>query len=746
MFLPAAAVFVGAALLFSVQPMVARKVLPSLGGTPAVWTTCMLFFQSALLAGYAWAHGNRSRTPAIHLGLLGAGFLMLLLPIPPLWEGLQRSHPVPALLMFLAVSWGVPFVAVAATAPIVQRWQAARGIRDPYVLYAASNLGSFAGLLAYPVLIEPSMRLATQQRVWTVGFGFLALLVWECARRAGSPQSKPVDPGPPVAWSRRLLWIALAFAPSSLLLGATTHLTTNIAPVPLLWAIPLALYLLTFVVAFAPEPRWPALTSSPAAYFARWLPPFGRWLLTPGPASVAAALATSWLAIYFYAEDRALRPSMLAAHLLVFFLIALALHGRLAALRPPAGRLTEYYLWMAAGGALGGLFNAIAAPLVFPFPLEYPLAMAGAFALMWSWRRAAPALDLIAAVWIALVAGMMLDVVPSAFVLAEAPGGTYADAVDERRLRVLVGPAVLIALLFTGRPLRVALSLGAVLLVGSTMADYGGQVIHRDRSFFGAHHVTQDGTEYRSLVHGNILHGTQATAPGRRRESLTYYHPGGPVGQVFDALRKGIPRGRVGLVGLGTGSLATWARPGERWTFYEIDPAVERTARDWFTFLADAPCPVDVVLGDGRLSLAETSAGEFGLLAFDAFSSDAIPVHLLTREAMKIYLEKLAPGGMMIFHISSRYVDLAPVLGDLAADAGLAAVIRAEEYLSEQERNERRLINSTWVALAREAETVEALARDPRWKILRPRDPPHPWTDDFSDLWSVLTVFGARSR
>jgi hypothetical protein len=720
----ASAIFLSATLLFLVQPITGRRFLPLLGGSPAAWTACMLFFQTALLAGYAYAHGLAARwsvrrqaaAHAVVLALPFAAFLLGRLPGDPPVAG----SPVPWVLLALSCTVGLPFFAVSTTAPLLQRWfsrTAHAGASDPYFLYAASNAGSLAAVLAYPVLMEPLLGLGAQEAAWRAGYGAFFLVALGCALRAGRavetalPEAASAE-GPAPAWPRRLRWIALSAVPSSLLLGSTAHLSTNISPFPLLWVLPLGVYLLSFILVFSRRPLLPhdlALSLQP--------------LLVGG------------LAMVFFWEAGELDHTftlVVPLHLAAFFMTAMACHGELAADRPSSRHLTDFYLAMAVGGALGGVFNAVVAPAVFSTIAEYPLMLVAACILR-PRGKGEKALD---GPWgnvLPLAAGVSVLVVGQLLVKHEEK----IPRVHEVRALFVAVPAAILSVVAMRSPVRIALCVAAALAGGWWYGQRGLPVLHRDRSFFGAHHVeeTRFAPHFRYLVNGHILHGTQNTdQPG---EPLSYYHRTGPCGQVFEAFGPTFARGRVGAVGLGAGTVAAYARPGQRWTFFEIDPAVERTARRYFTYLADSKGDVDVRLGDGRLSLARAADGEFDLLLFDAFSSDAIPAHLLTREAIRLYLAKLAPRGVLAFHISCRFVDLRPVLSSIARDEGLAAKVQEEAALGVEESSQGKS-DSTWVVLARTPEHLEPLAALPPWTDLEPATGFRSWTDDFAPLLSVL--------
>jgi hypothetical protein len=722
--------------------MFTKMVLPLLGGTPAVWNTSLLFFQAALLAGYLYAHLTTRwlaprRQLALHLALLALSLVTLPVAVAAGWRPPGAGTPIPWLLGLLTVSLGAPFLMLSTSAPLLQRWFAHTShpaAANPYFLYAASNLGSLAALLAYPFLIEPHLPLALQSRAWAVGYVLLLALVGGCAvvtaravsaRRAavGSEAghgTRPLAIGAeadarPVPARQVVRWVLLSFAPSSLLLGVTSYLSTDVAAIPLLWVVPLAIYLLTFVFVFARRP------------------PLPHWLMVWAQAVVLVPVVI----LMMFGTNRPLW-FLAAFHLLAFFATAMVCHGELAASRPPAARLTEFYLWISVGGVLGGVFNVLVAPTAFDTLLEYPLALLLAVLLRPSvgyrpdavspWRRRFRDVALPLVVGLLVWNVMRPEAVPASW-------GPYA-------VFALCGVAGMICFLFRDRPLRFALGLAAILAGGTLGKGIDMNVLLRDRSFFGSYRVRQWGYA-NVLMSGTTMHGGQDRRPANRREPLTYYHREGPLGQMFASLLQDRPAGdgrRVAVVGLGTGTIACYGRPGERWTFYEIDPLIERIARTprYFTYLRDCPPRTDVVLGDARLRLAAAPADEYDLILLDAFSSDAIPTHLLTREALQLYLSKLAEGGSVAFHISNRYVDLRPVLTELARDARLAGVVGHDVKLTAEQRAMLKT-TSVWVVLSRRATNLAALARQPGWEPLPPRADVRVWTDDFSDVLSVFT-------
>jgi hypothetical protein len=726
-----ATLFVTSALLFFLEPLVAKELLPILGGGSAVWTTAVAFFQAALLAGYLYAHrapawlGAR-RHPFIHVGLLAGVALALPLRAPTEWVAPAQG---PALWLFarLAMTVGPAFVLLAATAPLVQRWLASTGARegrDPYFLYAASNAGSLVALGAYPALIEPVLGLEHQRRAWTIGLDLAVVLMAACAiatwRQARPdpriPPERDAAPAAPTASARaRWGWVVLAAVPSSLLLSVTSYMTTDVVALPLLWVLPLALYLLTFVIAFGRRAR-----SSP-----RLMVRAQAFLMVLIAAEMFLRIdATAW--------------TLVPLHAVAFFVTALVCHRSLADRRPPQDRVTEFYACVAAGGALGGLFNVFVAPLVFRGLLEYPIGLVLA-ALLRPPTAPAPAsrharrMD--AALPLAL-GGLLLAGVPAVHAI-EAKIGLRGGLAA---LVVLLAGAGAAGYSFRSRPLRFGLGLAAIMAAGASYTRGSTRVLHAARSFYGTHKVVLEPPTLRTLTHGNTTHGAQDLAPARRREPLTYYHRSGPIGGVMAAWSGRPQRARVAVVGLGAGSLAAYAAPGERWTFYEIDPAVIDIARDrgLFTFLAEAHGVVDVVAGDGRLGLAAALDRTLGLLVLDAFTSDAVPAHLLTREALALYVRKLSAGGLIAIHLSNRYLDLEPVVAGTAGTLGLSSLVRFDNPTEAEARDGKTA--SHWMVLARTAADLAPLANDARWAP--PARVGQGWTDDASHLWGPLRLLG----
>ncbi len=711
--------FGGALLLFWIQPLVAKMATPLLGGSPAVWNTCMVFFQTALAAGYAYAYALvRWLTPPrqllVHGGVLLAGAGFLPIAVSSAVEPGGQSTPVGWLLMTLTASVAMPFLAVAATAPLLQCWFARTRhphAPDPYFLYGASNLGSVGALLAFPFAFERLLGNEQQTWAWSGTYVAVAALIGICGllstradgRRPVSAGS--ADPTGAIGW-RWLRWVAYAAVPSSLLIGVTSHVTTDIAAAPLLWVMPLSLYLFSFIAVFTRRPLFD----------------HGR-LIRLAPLAVVILAATMMIeARLGMALPTGVR---LALHGVVFFCLCLLGHGALYRDRPAAGRLAQFYLFIAFGGMLGGITTALLAPIVFTGVYEYPLALAVACLLLPAGGRAFRPRDAVgAAVIVAIVLGF--DALVSA-----------ADDAAVRKLIVLAvsTPAVAIALASRSRPAGFALCIAA-LLVGALLDTRQADVVWRGRSFFGAYRVGDTTDGLRLLYHGTTVHGAQWTDPARGRRPATYYAADSPVAEIIARRRATAGLDHVGVVGLGVGSLACYREPGEHWRFYEIDPLVVWIAAGsgLFRFLADCAPASPVTVADGRLGLARDAAERFDLLIVDAFTSDAIPIHLLTRDAFAVYLARLDGQGVLVLHISNRHVDLAPVVGRLAADLGLVARLANNT----PQRGGFASTASDWVVLARRAETLDRLRLGARWWPLPGDDGGAVWTDDHSNIVEAI--------
>jgi spermidine synthase len=708
----AATLFFSAGLLFLVQPMVTKMVLPRLGGSPAVWNTCMCFFQAALLCGYLYAHFLATRVERRRQALIHATVLLMAAAFLPL--DLTGATPppdgIPVLWLIgrLAISVGPPFFAVSATAPLLQRWFSRTqhpAAADPYFLYAASNAGSLLALLAYPLLVEPNLALPVQSYAWSLGLGLVAAGIAICwlgyhdrpGVETATLASKTAIP--PTVWSERARWVGFAFLPSALLLAVTAHITTDLASAPLFWVVPLALYLLTFIFAFASRP--------PLKHdlMLRLQP-----LLLIPLVMISAVVQSLWL---------------LGMHLALFFITAMVCHGELARRRPTASRLTEFYLYVSLGGVLGGILNALIAPAIFPDIWEYPALLAASCLVRPASRREGHSLRC------ELLCALLVITSLYALIHTGATGWTAAP---------VLGVAGLALFRMSERRLWFAFGVATFLFV--QYAASASTALVTVRSFFGVNRVrlVEDGT-MRVFQHGTTIHGAEYVDPARATIPLGYYSHEGPFGRFFAAIatRGGVRN--VGVVGLGVGDLACYATPGQSWTFHEIDPAVERIARDprWFHFLERCGNDPNVILGDARLTLHDVPDGRYDVLVIDAFSSDSIPLHLLTREALALYFSKLAPDGVLLFHISNRYVDLRPVLSALAADTG--APVRRLIDLAPQSTSPARL-SAEVVAMAPSGRRLDFLSAADGWRELAPVSTTALWTDERSDIVSQIRLFG----
>jgi len=693
-------IFLGAALLFLVQPMAAKLILPRLGGTPGVWNGCMVLFQAALLGGYGYAHVLGVMKPGrrpllIHTVALGLAALTLPVGLRQITQGFEDSSPMLAVVTMLAVGFGAPFLMMSTGGSLMQRWFSTTDhpqAHDPYFLYGASNAGSLIGLLGYPLLVEPNLTLGQQRWGWSAGYALWAGLTIACVFVASKRpalitapttlrSNEALVPAMSVApeslrrrWARYAIWIALAAVPSSLVLGATQYITMDLAAIPLLWVVPLAAYLLTFIVAFSPRMKW--------------LVSFASWAFIP----LLALIVWAWFENLKYPI-----VGIVAMHVAAVFLGGTACHGKLASLRPGVENLTRFYLCIAVGGVLGGSFNALVAPWTLVRMEEYPIAL----------------------------------------ILALILGFPSPASWSERRMRatrLIVSASAAVALLMANA--------GTYQAPGST------NILH-SRSFFGVLRVRQqDDGAWRRLLHGNTLHGIQASSnPEWAKLPTSYYHPTGPVGDVFRLTWPGEMPSRAAFVGLGAGTLAAYGKePSQRFTFYEIDPDVVRIAFDpeFFTFISDSKATVDSVVGDARLSLVKEPDGAFDLIMLDAFSSDAIPVHLITLEAGQLYRSKLKPRGLLAIHITNRYLDLRGVIASLALDLELVAMSRYDtsKEFTELETNTGRL-SSSWVVLGTDGPWAAALAGK-KWERIDNRTTEHAWTDDFSDVLTVFRRSGTR--
>ncbi len=717
-----AALFVSALLLFAIEPMFTKFVLPRLGGSPAVWSVAMVFFQGMLLAGYGYAHlmvrAFSVRTAAtIHLMLLTVTALALPIGVASGWGRPPTEGQAFWLIGLFTVSVGLPFFAVASTGPLLQAWFSRSGHRhaaDPYFLYGASNLGSFAALILYPILFEPLFTLRVQSFLWSFGFIGLIALIGVSAlvvlQPAGAWRATALASAPVSSWRERTTWTVLAFVPSALLVAVTAHISTDIAAAPFLWVVPLALYLLTFVVAFQRRPLLPHQMVLSVLPFA----------LVP----IVVLLASGGVGNALF---------LIVVHVGFFFVAALACHGEMVRLRPPAERLTEFYLCMSVGGVLGGIFSGLVAPQVFSTVAEYPILVVASLIALPT-LRALPAKATAGqiAIGVAIVAALL---VPAAL--------AWRPAFQIYIGTLIAAGAAMIAV--RTRPAILVVTTAAVLIVGGAYQPEL-QRTQSFRSFFGVNKVaeTADG-RFRLLIHGTTVHGAErirnddGTSYVGPPQPTTYYAFGGPLSEVIAAARAAhAGLAHVASVGLGTGSLACHAKPGEDWRFYEIDAEVVRIARDpaLFDFLSTCAPSAPIVVGDARLTLSDAPDGFFDLIVLDAFSSDAVPVHLLTREAVAGYFAKLAPGGVLAFHISNQYMDLAPVVTASAEGNGLVGAIGRSPSM---ERDPETFASGSIVAaVARDWRDLGPLTTMPEWKPMSPDPTFREWTDDYSNVIDAI--------
>jgi hypothetical protein len=719
-------------LLFSVQPLVGRLVLPVFGGTPAVWATVLFFFQGVLLVGYLYGHLSVTRLgswgPPLHLVL--ATLAVIALVFAPANLASVRTETVPPvldLIRILFVLIGLPALVLTTTTPLVSGWfEAAREretVGDPYWLYALSNGGSLLALIAYPLVIEPRLGLGAQRGIWAVAYAVLVVLLAVAASRAipalrarvatatanaALARSSAAVAAPAIDWRRRGRWLLLAAVPSGLLSAVTMFISTDLVSAPLLWVAPLSIYLVTFIIAFSPRgQRWigRAVLAAPAMITLLWVP-YGS--------------AGGWPVL-----------AVLAMELIAFGIVATALHGRLVQDRPDPSRLTEFYLILSLGGALASAFVALVAPTVFPGVWELPILLVGAL------------------VGLALVAPNVPPRVHSGRGLDFSP---FFGGARERLLPYGVAAALLVvALFFTGAlateaGIRWLLVGGLVLLVGArpwflalatsfvlALATFVLQppADFRDRSFFGVTEVLESPNgELTLLMNGTTVHGSQSNDPAKRRSPQSYYVRSGPVGDLFAINAKVPGAGAVGVAGLGGGALATYADQAASMTFFEIDPVVIEVASDsrFFTYLADAPTRPTIIEGDARLSFEDEPDGRYDLLIMDAFSSDSVPVHLLTVEAIVDEIRITKPDGMLVFHISNRYYNLAPAIAAALSAQGLTTLEKTHVMGAVREPGETP---SRWLAASKDAGALEELGAE-GWAPVTPSD--RPFTDDYADL------------
>ncbi|MCR9225534.1 MAG: fused MFS/spermidine synthase [Hyphomonas sp.] len=712
-------IFLSAALVFLVQPIFAKMATPLLGGAPNVWNVSLVCFQAALLLGYTYAHllthfvKSLRAQIAIHAGLLAIAALVLPFQLSTALGPPDPVQPTFWLIGVFAISIAPPFAVISATAPLIQSWysrSARADAHDPYHLYAASNVGSLLGLAAYPLVFEPFFPLITQTAAWTTGYFCLAVLligsgILAFATGKGTApmvSEAPVENPSAVSesvWQQRLWWLVCAFIPSSLLVGSTTHIATEIASVPFLWAVPLALYISSFVIVFSKQPAISLDTAN------RLLP-------------VTIALA------FFALPPITVIPVTfsVAIHVFALFMAALVGHGTMAASRPAANRLTEFYLIMSLGGVLGGAFNALLVPIIFTSVFEYPLLLVAVLAIRPGLRligKGRTRVWLAAALFALVIAGVMRWM-----------QGTDGQSIFAARILILLA-AFSIAMSWNSKagPILAAICAWGIGAVTNPIA--GGV---SERSFFGVVKIIERG-DIRLLMHSGTVHGAQFMTEEKALMPTTYYAPPTPIGQLFAANEA---PGAVGVVGLGTGSVACYARPGQDYVYYEIDPLVAELASDpqHFTYLSACTPEPNIVLGDGRLSLANEPEDHFTLLLIDAFSSSSVPTHLLTREAVSLYLSRLSEDGVLVMHVSNNHMDLPQVVARVADSLGAPARYQYFNPTPEQAELEDAHASQV-VVLARTEAAFAKLDADPNWRVLT-GDGRRPWSDDYTNVIGAI--------
>ena len=749
-----ATTFLSALLLFAIQPMFAKMVLPVLGGSPSVWSVSVFFFQAALLAGYLYAHLLINKVPAHLTGLVHLAVCALALICLPIGMARWMGEPPPGepylwQLGMFAVSIGLPFMAVSANAPLLQAWFARSGhpdARDPYFMYAASNLGSLIALLGYPFLLEPAFGLSQLSHLWAYAYVLLVLAIggsfflMRGAQAGGVPEAAAQpgagDAAVPAApsWIDRLSWIGLAFVPAALLTAFTVHITTDVASAPLLWVFPLALYLLTFVLVF----RDTSLISREALLFLHLV-----------------ALVIALIALSFQTHDWFI---ISATGVTVFFTTAMLAHRTLYEARPAPVYLTEFYLWMSFGGALGGMFTALVAPKLFSEVYEYPLLLAlsmacrpGALSFLFSRDRQRLKDELVVLWLLAAVGVLIIWWLPTLAGYVRLPLWILRAGATPMVVMVLAA-ILLVNVLHAPRQLVAAgLMCLALVTLPSAVRQADSQITQR--SFFGVYRVADTPDGYRTLVHGTTLHGAQRIydEEGKEVEDLvptTYYYPGSPMGRTIAKRREilGKEKGHYGIVGLGTGSSSCHKQEGESWKFFEIDPVVIKIASNPknFTFISKCQPDIDIAIGDARLTMAKEPDSSFDLFIIDAFTSDAIPVHMLTKEAVQLFLDKLKPDGVVVLHTSNRYLDLNSVLAAIQKElpegtAGIAMQDAGGDGYGES--------GSTVVIFAKSEGALQPYRSMEGSLELDDGSsngaPLRAWTDDFSD---ILGAFWSRVK
>ena len=723
----AGTLFISASLMFVLQPLFGKLLLPLLGGSPAVWNTCMVFYQSLLFLGYLYAHflstrANQRRQIMIHAAIIMISLLALPVALPENIAPPTDSNPTFWLCWTLFLAIGLPYFVISTTSPLVQKWFANIGhhtSHDPYYLYAASNAGSLLALLSYPFLLEPAIGLSLQKTSWSLGYLILCALIMTCAIvlwKSQQTKTNIEDYAPEtstLSLRQKSHWMALAFVPSSLLLGLTNFISTDIASVPLLWIIPLTLYLLSFVIVFS-----------------KWNHVIHPWMVKGQPVVLIPFIAYAFI-------NPADLPywTYLILHLLAFFFAVMVCHGELAKNRPSTQHLTSFYLIMSFAGMLGGMFNTFVAPFIFNGIYEYPLMIVAALLLR-------------PGVVFSFSKSMLLQIILPLFLIIVGII-IYANCTDLLQyfdiIVISLIALTLLSFLLRTKPVAFAFLTGAIIFLALGLHGLSSHTLYQERTFFGVLAVResvltneqQQAETYHELFHGTTKHGAERLTDDAATIPYTYYSRPGPMGQLFKTFDTTNQHWNIGVVGLGAGALTCYAKEQQNWTLYEIDPLVVDIASnpDYFHYLQRCSQDSTLRIGDARLSLEKESNQHFDLLIMDAFSSDSVPTHLLTEEALKLYFDKLKPDGILAFHITNRHLLLKKVLSIHAEHLHLAALI--QEFKPQQASE--LIVATDWVVIAKKPETLAPLtiSRLGTWQKMPLYFDMKPWTDDYTNIISI---------
>lgn len=705
--------------------MFGKMILPYLGGSPSVWNTCMVFYQALLLLGYIYAHFSTKilgikKQSILHIILMILPFVVLPIKIPFGWNPPVIENPIPGVISLMLISIGLPFFVLSTTSPMLQKWFSSTNhplAKDPYFLYVSSNIGSMIALFSYPFIIEPALRLTHQSYIWSLLYSVFFILMTACVFFTNKnllvvkdEENNDQEEQTLITNFNKLKWVALAFVPSSLMLGVTSYISIDISPIPLFWIIPLAIYLLTFILTFSTKP-----------------------LIKHDLIVRAMPFMVSILLFYtFVRNNNSEIWTAFALHLVNFFICSMVCHGELSKSRPAAKYLTEFYIWISVGGFLGGVFNALLAPIVFKEVVEYPLVIVLACILKPGKDKEIDFKNKIIEI---LTPGFLFLVLN----LVAKDLGLYKMGILVQYL--VYSAPILLCLRLINNSLYFGLSLASLILIVTVFFNFGlkSSNLFIERNFFGIHRISIDSEQqYLQLYQDTTLHGTQRLDQRDRCYPLTYYHPSGPIGQMFRVFYNDTTKKRVAAVGLGTGSLACYGREDQEWTFFEIDPTIValNQSGEAFTYLVNSSPDTKVILGDARLSLSKEKNVQYDFIILDAFSSDAIPLHLITQEALDLYLTRLSPTGIIAFHTSNRHLDLPRVLANLALNRNLHAIIEYDSNTGYPGKT-----SSEWVLIARKKEYFDALNRSPFWKPLYSDLNTPVWTDDYSNIFSILKDF-----